>query len=73
MAGYSPYELLHEIIERVAWRSEGEKAIAHESVNEWQSVNLFGNYALLLSCQHEEVRNIGYPPVSICGLCGRRM
>jgi hypothetical protein len=52
-SGYSIYDLLRTLIERVGWPSEEEKRVALASVAELERTQVFGNLATSLACQHE--------------------
>lgn len=65
MAAYSLYELLRVLIDRVAWRTEAERNAAHESVNEAEQMNMFGNLAGAMACRHLNKR------AGKCPDCGR--
>lgn len=51
-AAYSLYDLLDILIDRVAWPTENERFAAHESVQAARDVNLLGNFAEGITCEH---------------------
>jgi hypothetical protein len=58
-AGYDMYELLETIIRQVAWRNMAEMQAALASVAAARDCNLFGNMALMISCQHSRLKTAG--------------
>lgn len=52
MAGYSPYDLLRTLCERVGWPDEAEKLVALQAIREWESMQIFGNLATMTACNH---------------------
>ncbi len=69
MAAYSLYELLRTLVERVGWPTEEEKRAALESIAEAERMQIFGNLASSMACEHpqSELRN------GQCLLCGRQV
>ena len=65
MAGYSLYDLLRTLIERVGWQDEQEKKVALQSVTEAEEMNIFGNLAAMMACPHDNVQR------GRCTECGR--
>lgn len=51
-AGYSLYDLLRTLIERVGWPSEAEKRVALASVDRAEQAQVFGNLATMMACDH---------------------
>jgi hypothetical protein len=52
MAGYTIYDLLTHLVNQAAWKSEGERAVALASIEEYRQVNLFGQMATVIECDH---------------------
>lgn len=69
-AAYSLYELFRTLVERVGWPTEEEKRAALRSVNEAERMQIFGNLAGTMACDHPtDCRT----PQGQCTLCGRRI
>lgn len=69
-AAFNPYELLRILIDRVGWPTEAEKAAALAAVDQYEGVQLFGNLASALACDHpDDERTRG----GRCDLCGRQI
>lgn len=69
MAAYTPYELLRMLVNTsTMWRDEAQKQPYLDSIDEWETMGVFGNVASALACQHENVSP--YPPFK-CPDCGR--
>lgn len=64
-AAYTLYEILRILVERVGWRDETEKRIVMESITALEQVNIFGNLATIIECEHTYSRNQ-------CTKCARR-
>jgi hypothetical protein len=57
-AGYSIYELLEILVMRVGWSSQAEQAKAFDSVRKFREVNLFGNMAQIVACDHTSTEEV---------------
>lgn len=71
-AGYDIYTLLDTLIDRAAWPSESERVAAHDSVQQYREVALFGNMAAIIACTHPNagirtVQSIGVPTSAYSG------
>lgn len=71
-AGYDLYTLLDTIIDRLSWPSETERIAAHDSVQAYRDVSLFGNMATLIQCSHDNIVT-RYNAPARCLDCGRLM
>jgi len=69
-AGYSLYDLLRTLVERVGWPTEVEKRVALTSIDRAESARLFGNIADQMACQHPEE---AMAPSGVCADCGRQV
>ncbi len=69
VAGYTLYEVLRTLVERVGWPTEEEKRVVIESIAEAERVNLFGNMATIIECTHEDVPE----STGKCTGCGRQI
>ena len=65
MAAYNPYQLLRVLIERVGWPNTNEKGLALDSVAEMERMNLFGELAHIMQCEHPDTDQYGR-----CADCG---
>lgn len=73
--GYDPYTLLRTLIERVAWPTEADKNAALESVNQYESIGMFGNLAKQMACKHppERIQVMNRGTSGKCMDCGREV
>lgn len=68
-AAYSLYDLLRVLIDRVGWPDEDQKRAAVRSVGEAERMNILGNLARDMVCEHPtEARSAGQ-----CRDCGRQV
>lgn len=51
-AAYSLYDLLRTLINRVGWPDQAEERLAIEAVNQAERMNIFGNLAQSMTCDH---------------------
>jgi hypothetical protein len=68
VAAYTPYDLLRTLCERVGWPQETDKTVALEAIREWESMNIFGNLAVLTECKHP-----GIGPNGRCEDCKKQI
>lgn len=68
-AAYSLYDLFRTLIERVGWPTEEEKRTALASVDAAERMQVFGNLASNMACDHPEQPNAD----GRCPDCGRIM
>lgn len=71
-AAYSLYELLRLLIDRVGWPTEEEKNAARGSVDQAERMGIFGDLALMMTCDHPDDEP-GDRINGRCMLCGRLM
>jgi hypothetical protein len=71
VAGYSIYEVLRTLVERVGWPNEAERVVVLESIAEAERVSLFGNMATLIECQHVRTEQKSWKDNVKCVDCGR--
>jgi hypothetical protein len=69
-AAYSLYDLLRTLVERTGWPNEADKHAALASVDSAESMQIFGNLASMMACEH--------PPEALtaggrCDDCGRQI
>lgn len=69
-AGYSLYDLFRVLIERVGWPSEAEKKVALASVDRAEKMQVFGNLASMMACEHPEE---AMTKSGKCADCGRQV
>lgn len=69
-AAYSLYELLRTLVERVGWPDETQKRVALASVDRAESMQVFGNLASMMACDHPEVAR---SRSGKCADCGRQI
>lgn len=70
-AAYSLYDLFRALIERSGWPTEDEKKAALASVDQAEKMNIFGNLATAMACEHPE-EALDYA-TGICRECNRQI
>jgi hypothetical protein len=69
-AGYSLYDLLRTLVERVGWPTEDEKRVALASIDAAERMQVLGNLASMMACEHPEE---AMSKSGKCADCGRQV
>lgn len=70
-AGYSLYDLLRTLCERVGWPTEDEKRAALGSIDTAERMGILGDLAQQMACEHPQ--EPGDRINGRCMLCGRQI